>query len=167
MKETGYRCRMYLRIACTALATVLIGVPTGLTIAAAPANPLPLLKARHDHYHDLGEAFKIIRDQSRSTTMDPVAVQKAAQLISDASIDQGKWFPKGTGPEAGKTRALPEIWSKPEEFIAAQKLFSDTAPALLTAAKAGDRDGVRTAATQLAKACKNCHENFRDKDEQD
>ena len=53
----------------------------------------------------------------------------------EASVDQQQWFPKGTGPEAGKTRALPEIWSKPDDFTAAQKMFSDRAPKLLAAAR--------------------------------
>ena len=59
-------------------------------------------------------------------------------MINDASVDQGQWFPAGTGPEAGKTRALPEIWKRPDDFVAAQKVFSDAAPKLLAAANSGD-----------------------------
>ena len=58
--------------------------------------------------------------------------------MDKASVDQQQWFPKGTGPEAGKTRALPEIWSKPDDFTAAQKMFSERAPKLLAAVKAKD-----------------------------
>ncbi len=42
--------------------------------------------------------------------------QKTAEVVNEASVNQQQWFPKGTGPEAGKTRALPEIWSKPADF---------------------------------------------------
>ena len=79
----------------------------------------------------------------------------------EASIDQQQWFPKGTGPEAGKTRALPEIWSKPEDFTAAQKMFSDRAPKLLAAVKAKDVAGVQAAFKEVGGACKNCHDTFR------
>ena len=103
--------------------------------ADAPATLAEVQKARHDHYHDLGEANKAVRDLTRSSNPDFAALQKAAEHIVEASIDQGKWFPKGSGPEAGKTRALPEIWTKPSEFAAAQKMFSDRAPALLAPAK--------------------------------
>jgi len=85
--------------------------------------------------------------------------------VVDASIDQGRWFPKGTGPEAGKTRALPEIWAKPDDFVAAQKMLSDRAPALLTAAKAKDVAAVQAAFKELGGACKNCHDTFRSPEE--
>lgn len=129
------------------------------TAADAPATEQQ--KARHDHYHQLGEAFKAVRDQSRSSSPDFAALQKSAQAVKDASVDQGKWFPKGSGPEAGKTRALPEIWTKPADFEAAQKLFADSAPALLAAAQAGDIEAVRSSFRNVGKACKNCHDNFR------
>jgi cytochrome c556 len=102
-------------------------------------------KVRHEHYEALGEAFKAVRDNSRASTPDYAALEKAAGAVNQASIDQQKWFPKGSGPEAGKTRALPEIWSKPEDFTAAQKMFSDRAPKLLAAAKAKDVAAVTAA----------------------
>jgi cytochrome c556 len=133
--------------------------------AATPATPVEMQKARHEHYHELGDAFKAVRDQTKAATPDFDAIEKAAQVVNDASIDQQKWFAKGTGPEAGKTRALPEIWSKPEDFTAAQKMFSDRAPKLLAAAKAKDLAGVQAAFKDLGGACKNCHDTFRSPEE--
>jgi cytochrome c556 len=129
--------------------------------AANPATPVELQKARHDHYHELGDAFKEVRDQSKAPTPDFAALEKAAEVVNKASIDQQQWFPKGTGQEAGKTRALPEIWSKPEDFTAAQKMFSDRAPKLLAAAKSKDVTAVQAAFKELGGACKNCHDTFR------
>jgi cytochrome c556 len=133
--------------------------------AATPATPAEMQKARHDHYHELGDAFKAVRDQTKVATPDFAAIEKAAQVVNDASIDQQKWFAKGTGPEAGKTRALPEVWSKPDDFTAAQKMFSDRAPKLLAAAKAKDLTGVQAAFKDLGGACKNCHDTFRSPEE--
>ncbi|HEV7608451.1 MAG TPA: cytochrome c [Steroidobacteraceae bacterium] len=129
--------------------------------AAAPATPADLQKLRHDHYHELGDAFKEVRDQSKASSPDFDALLKAAEVVNKASVDQQQWFPKGTGPEAGKTRALPEVWSKPDDFTAAQKMFSDRAPKLLAAAKARDAAAVQAAFKDLGGACKNCHDNFR------
>ena len=84
-----------------------------------------------------------------------------AETVNEASVNQQQWFPKGTGPEAGKTRALPEIWTNPADFEAAQKMFSDRAPKLLEAAKAKDVDAVKAAFKDLGGACKNCHDTFR------
>jgi cytochrome c556 len=131
----------------------------------ADSSPQALQKARHHHYHELGDAFKVIKDQSGSGKPDLAKIKSAAQVVNDASVDQGKWFPAGTGPEAGKTRALAEVWSRPEDFKAAQKMFSDAAPKLLAAANSGDMAAVKTQFGEVGKACKNCHDTFRSKEE--
>jgi len=129
--------------------------------AADPKTPAEMQKARHEHYEELGDAFKAVRDQSKAGSPDFAAILKAAEIVNQASINQQQWFPTGTGTEAGKTRALPEIWSKPDDFTAAQKMFSDRAPKLLAAAKAKDIEALTGAFKELGGACKNCHDNFR------
>lgn len=136
-----------------------------IVAAVHAATPAETQKARHEHYEELGKSFKAVRDQMNASTPDFAELQKAADVVHKASIDQGKWFPKGTGPEAGKTRALPEVWSKPEDFVAAQKMFSDRAPKLLAAANAKDIDGVKAAFKELGGACKNCHDTYRSPEE--
>jgi cytochrome c556 len=125
------------------------------------ATPVETQKARHEHYEKLGKAFKAVRDQTSSDAPDFAVLQQNAEIVNEASVNQQQWFPKGTGPEAGKTRALPEIWSKPADFEAAQKMFSDRAPKLLAAAKARDVDAAKAAFKDLGGACKNCHDGFR------
>jgi cytochrome c556 len=142
-----------------ALTLAAIIVPAGALVADTSAKDL--MKARHDHYHELGDAFKVVRDQTRGDTPDLAAIKTAAKVVSDASINQAKWFPAGTGPEAGKTRAKAEIWSRPKDFAAAQKLFSDAAPKLLAAANASDLAGVKSQFGEVGKSCKNCHDSFR------
>lgn len=118
-------------------------------------------KARHHHYEALGDAFKAVRDNARGDSPNWAALEKAAQTVVDSSVDQQQWFAKGTGPESGKTRALPEIWSKSDDFTAAQKMLSDRAPKLLAAVKAKDVAGVQAAFKEVGGACKNCHDTFR------
>jgi len=129
--------------------------------AATPATPAEMQKVRHEHYEELGDAFKAVRDGSKASSPDFAALEKAAEIVNKASINQQQWFPKGTGPEAGKTRAMPEIWSKPDDFTAAQKMFSDRAPKLLAAVKTKDVDAVGAAFKEVGGACKNCHDTFR------
>jgi cytochrome c556 len=142
-----------------------IAAPVGVLIAAQSAQDLQ--KARHHHYHELGDAFKTVRDLTRADTPDMAKIKSAAQVINEASIDQGRWFPAGTGPEAGKTRALAEIWKRPEDFKAAQKVFSEAAPKLLAAANANDVSAVKSTYGELGKACKNCHDTFRAPEDHD
>ena len=152
-------------VALVALAIGAAATPVGALLADASARDL--MKARHDHYHKLGDAFKKVRDEVRGSQPDLAQVRRAAQFINDASVNQGKWFPAGTGPDAGKTRALAEIWSKPKEFEAAQKVFSESAPKLLAAASANDVGAVKTQFGAVGKACKNCHDTFRSPEEHD
>ena len=136
-----------------------------LIAAAQAATPVETQKARHEHYEELGKAFKAVRDGMNASTPDFAALQKNAEIVNEASVDQQQWFPKGTGPEAGKTRALPEIWSKPADFTAAQKMLSDRAPKLLAAVKSKDVDAVKAAFKETGGACKNCHDTFRSPEE--
>lgn len=141
---------------------VLLSVASALVLAATPQESQ---KKRHEHYEALGDAFKAVRDGTKAGTPDWAAIEKAAAEVSQASVNQAQWFPKGTGPEAGKTRALPEIWSKPDEFAAAAKKFEEKAPALLAAVKTQEVDAVNKAFREVGGACKNCHDNFRSPEE--
>ena len=141
------------------------GLLAGAVLASAvvfAATPQEVQKKRHEHYEELGDAFKAVRDGSKASTPDWAAIQKAAETVNEASINQDQWFPPGTGPEAGKTRALPrESGASPRDFKAAQKMLEERAPKLLAAAKAKDVDAVTKAFRDLGGACKNCHDTFR------
>jgi cytochrome c556 len=132
-----------------------------VSAAVMAATPQELQKQRHEHYEALGDNFKAVRDGAKADAPDWAALQKAANAVHEASLDQQQWFAKGTGPEAGKTRALPEIWSKPDDFTAAQKMLADRTPALAAAAKSKDAAAVNKAFREVGGACKNCHDNFR------
>lgn len=142
-------------------AAVAVAAPLG-ALVAHDDHATGIHKVRHDEYHKLGDAFKVIRDQIRASSPDGAAIKQAAQVVNDASVNQFKWFPAGSGPESGaKTRAKAEIWSKPQDFEAAQKLFAEQAKKLNTAAAGGDVAAVRAQFGEVGKSCKNCHDTFR------
>jgi cytochrome c556 len=145
------------------VATLLVPVVALLAQASEPANIKEFQKARHDHYHKVGDAFKVVRDETRGDKPDLAKIKTAAKVVNAAAApaEQQKWFPAGSGPEAGKTQALADIWAKPADFQAAMKLFSDAAPKLQTAADSGDVAAIKTAFGDVGKTCKNCHEKFR------
>lgn len=153
--------------------TALVLIASGLAIAAPLGvivahddHAQGIYKVRHDEYHKLGDAFKTIRDQTRAGSPDGAAIKTAAKVVNDASVNQFKWFPAGSGPETGaKTRAKAEIWNKAKDFEAAQKLFAAQATKLTTAADASDIAAVKAQFGEVGKACKNCHDNFRTPEE--
>ncbi|HUQ09245.1 MAG TPA: cytochrome c [Steroidobacteraceae bacterium] len=140
--------------------SVIALVASAVSVAAYAATPVEIQKERHEHFEALGDAFKAVRDNTKGSP-DFAALDKAVVVIEKASKDMGNWFPQGTGPEAGKTRALPEVWSKSADFSAAQKQFAEKVPALSAAVKAKDADAVGKAFKDVGGACKNCHETFR------
>jgi cytochrome c556 len=151
------------RYASTTLKTrisVIALMAGAISVAAYAATPVEIQKERHEHFEALGDAFKAVRDNSKGTP-DFAALDKAVVVIEKAAKDMGNWFPKGTGPEAGKTRALPEVWSKSADFSAAQKQLAEKVPTLSAAVKARDADAVGKAFKDVGGACKNCHETFR------
>jgi len=141
-------------IAATAFVTLAVA------ITAVAATPAETQAHRKEQYKALGDAFKTIRDNSKGEP-DWAAVEKAATFVQKVSVEQVNWFPKGTGPEAGKTRALPDVWSKPADFTAAQKLFSDKVAGLTAAVKAKDSAALGAAFKEVGGSCKNCHDGFR------
>lgn len=62
-----------------------------------------------------------------------------------------------------KTRALPEVYSEPAKFKAAQDTFNAEVGKLVAATKAGNEANVKAAIMDVNKACNGCHDNFRAK----
>ena len=86
----------------------------------------------------------------------------AAHLDAMAGLDAGAMWPRGTGNDAyaGKTRALPAIWSTWPEAGRKGEALSEATAAL--AAVAGDGPGaLRSKIGAVGKACKGCHDDFR------
>ena len=86
----------------------------------------------------------------------------AEHLSTMAGVEGGAMWPPGTdnGAYAGKTRALPEIWSTWPEAGKKAEALSEAAAAL--AAVAGDGlDALRSKIGPVGKACKGCHDDFR------
>jgi cytochrome c556 len=59
------------------------------------------------------------------------------------------------------TRAKPEVWQQPAEFLRAQQVFTGRVDELVAAAQAGTLEGVRPAVGAVEAACKACHDRFR------
>ena len=90
------------------------------------------------------------------------ASANAAHLNMMANVEGGAMWPQGTdnGAYAGKTRALPEIWTTWPAVGEKDQALKDAAAAL--AEVAGDGlDALRSRIGAVGKACKGCHDDFR------
>src|SRR6185436_1642614 len=120
------------------------------------------IRERQAHYKQMGGAMKGINDQLHSSAPSIAAIRQGSRVIVGYAPHLLRWFPHGTGPEAGvRTRALPEIWSDNQNFRRAGATLLVAARALDAAARSGDMGAIRAAVPQVAHACGNCHDSYR------
>ena len=65
--------------------------------------------------------------------------------------------------QAGKTRALPEVWTNKAKFDEAAQRLQTEVTKLGEVARAKNEAGVKAQFGAVGKACGGCHENFRSK----
>ncbi len=70
-------------------------------------------------------------------------------------------FPQGSGSDAVKTRAKPEIWAEWPKFEATGKTFLAALGEVEAAAKAGDQAAMAGAVKKAQGVCATCHRAYR------
>ena len=142
--------------------------PAAPEAAAAPAAPVSSEQAqaifheRHEGMETIGKTVKTIKQSLDSGSPDVASIRTAAAKINDLAGKSSGWFPPGTDKTVlPKTRALPAIWEKPEDFASKDRDLREAASALNAAAQAGDLSQINAKFEALGKTCKACHDNYR------
>lgn len=136
-----------------------IAAVIGAAVLAAPADTI---RMRQGNYKQIAAAMKGINEQLKSSAPSLPAIRAGSRTILGFAPQVLRWFPRGTGPEAGvRTRARPEIWTDHAGFRSAGARLLVAARNLDSAARSGDLAAIRAAAPELARACSNCHDDFR------
>lgn len=130
-----------------------------------PQDHKAIMKARHDHYEEMGRAMKGIGDQMKAGSPDVATIQRHAALIAGFGPRILTWFPEGSGPEAGRTRAKAEIWTDAATFRSAAQRFEQVSGEFNRAAQSGNVEAIRAALPALRESCSNCHDRFRGPDD--
>ena len=135
---------------------------------AAPAAPVTaeqaqsLFHERHEGMETIGKSVKTIKQTLDSGSPDVAAIRGAAAKIAELAGKSPGWFPPGTGQDVlHKTRALPAIWEKPEDFATKDRDLQSAAQALKAAADSGNVDAIKARFADLGKTCKACHDTYR------
>jgi cytochrome c556 len=119
-----------------------------------------IMHARHEGMETLGDATKAIHRALAGAT-DLATVRSNAATVSRLSQQASEWFPLGTGPEAGKTGAKPEIWQNSEDFASKLRNFQAAAQAFSAAVSSRDTAAINARFAQLGGTCKACHDKYR------
>lgn len=138
---------------------------TVANVASGSGTPQDLeavMRARHDHYEEMGRAMKGITSQLKAGSPDVPVIQRHAGTIAGFGPQLLGWFPEGTEAREGRrTRAKAEIWSDAATFRAAAQRFEQAAGAFNQAAQTGNVEQIRAALPALRQSCSNCHDRFR------
>ena len=124
------------------------------------AEPEDLIKYRQNTMKaiggHMGAIAAIVQGKVDMNHLKPHADALAATSMTVKDI-----FPEDSA--VGETNAKTEIWDKPDEFQQAVTKLEQAAAAFATAADSGDSAQIGAAMKDLGGACKNCHDNFRQK----
>lgn len=132
--------------------------------ASAPLTrdqALAAMKDREHHMEALGDETKKVNNALKATPPDLATIQQSAAKIAELAPKLQSWFPEGTGPDVGKTRAKAELWQKAEDFTLKAHDFEQAATEFNVAAKSGDMAQINTTFDALGKTCKACHDLYR------
>ena len=137
---------------------------TGNAVASADGSvsPQQAYDIRHERYEEMGDSMKAINRELKGDSPDVARIQREAAALSGLAAQIPSWFPAGSGPDVhAKSRAKAEIWSDPQGFSRAHSSYMEQVARFNAVAQAGDANAIRTAAGDLGKSCKNCHDGFR------
>ncbi len=128
---------------------------------ATKEEALKLMHDRHEGMEDIGKATKAIGAEIKKGDPNFGTIRTNADIVNDLAAKSEHWFPAGTGPDIGKTRAKAEIWQKPEDFAAKDRDFRQAAQAFTNSANSADVNSIKPAFAVLGKTCKACHDSYR------
>ena len=147
---------------------VMLAMPTmDAMMRSMQGKPMPhgaamqRMHERHEGMEQIGKSFKIAGRTLKSDAPDLAQVRSSAATIAQLGARTPTWFPAGTGPNVGKTRAKPEIWQKPADFVARDTAFRQASAAFNSAAKSGEMAAIQARFGDLGKTCKACHDSYR------
>jgi len=122
---------------------------------------LKIMHERHEGMESIGKNNKVIRRELDAASPNLAAVRTAAAQIASLSGKASGWFPAGTGPDAGKTGAKPEIWQNEKDFVAKLSAFQKSARALSATARGNDVPAIKARFADMGGTCKACHDKYR------
>lgn len=139
-----------------------VGVTSALDATAQQRKPEDYVKMRQSAFRLMSWNFGVLGAMAKGQVpYDQGEAVKRAEAVSRISHMPWEGFVKGT--DSGETRARPEIWSDESTFKSrAERLQAETAK-LVESAKSGDAGQLKSQVGATAKACSNCHDDFRRK----
>lgn len=132
------------------------------TSAFAQAKPEDAIKYRRGVYAVMGWNFGPMAAMAKGDRpYDAAAFARHADIVAYMSKLPLEGFVEGS--ETGETKAKPEIWLDMDDFKAKLEKMQAEAAKLAEVAKKGDPAASKAQLGETGKACKACHDKYRNK----
>ena len=146
-------------------AAVVVSMGAVAGAALAQVKPEILVKQRQSAMTLIGKYFGPLGGMAQGKVpFDAKIVQRNADYLH--ALAQMPWDgfdPSTKGIKDVKTRALPAIWEQPGKVKEAIDRLESEVGKLQQVAKGGDEGAIKAQIGAVGKACANCHDNFREK----
>ncbi len=143
-------------------AGIALGVLAGTAAPSLALEPGEAISLRQAMMKSIGSHMGAIKAAIGAGDGKMVAAQAAA--IAAMAPTLPLVFPKGSGPEAGKTKAKPNIWTEWDKFKGTTMTLQAEAVALVKVAATNDKAKMGAQFGKMAKmGCGGCHGPFRAK----
>ena len=150
-----------MRRVTTAVGMIAVFAAAAVAAPLTKGRALAIMHQRHEGMEKIGDTNKLLRREITSSSPFVPAIQSGAATIAGLSVKATGWFPRGTGPELGKTGARPQIWQTPQDFAAKLRNFQAAAQAFNQAAAGNGAGAIKARFADLGGTCKACHDKYR------
>jgi cytochrome c556 len=132
------------------------------TQSAFAQKPEDAIKYRRGVYNVIGWNFGPMAAMAKGDRpYDAAAFARHAEIVAFMSRLPLEGFVPGA--DTGDTKAKPEIWLEMDDFKAKLEKMQAEAAKLAEIAKSGDFNAAKAQLGETGKACKACHDKFRNK----
>jgi cytochrome c556 len=147
-----------------AAAVLLGGVVLGAGLSAlAQMKPEDAIKYRQSAMFLVGQNFGPLAAMAQGKIpYDKEAAIRHADIVAFVSKLPLQGFQPGTDT-GGNTKAKPEIWENMDDFKAKLEKMQQEAAKLAEVAQSGDFNALKAQVGETGKACKACHDKYRNK----
>lgn len=151
-----------MKIKCTRYLMGVLTLMAAFCASAQFAKPDDAIKYRKSVMTIVGTHFSRLGAMAQGKV--PFDAKQVAE--NEAVLEMAvklPWQAFAEGTDKGETKAKAEIWKDPAKFKEAQDKLMTESLKLTAAAKSGKLEDLKTATAAVGGACKNCHDNFKDK----
>jgi cytochrome c556 len=141
-----------------------LAVAVGAAVSAwAQMKPEDAIKYRQSAMFLVGQNFGPLAAMAQAKIpYDKDAAIKHADIVAFVSRLPLQGFQPGTDT-GGNTKAKPEIWENMDDFKAKLEKMQQETAKLAEVAQSGDFNALKAQVGETGKACKACHDKYRNK----